>query len=184
VTRLQVGGSLARSLKTTNPIESMISIARTTARNVKRWRSGKMALGWTAAGMLEAERQFRRVNGFRDLPEPEGSPTTSRGGGHGRQARCMMGKKAARSSTTSGTSSRSVHSANCGHSMGEYAGRYLPHRQPPSEARCLQPRGPRRPGLCFGHPEFRPLAATSGLPDSRSPNLFRGAQPELERHAF
>ena len=67
VGRLGLTGSLARSLRTTNPIESMISIARTTARNVKRWRSGKMALRWTAAGMLEAERQFRRMNGFRDL---------------------------------------------------------------------------------------------------------------------
>ncbi len=67
VTRLHITGSLARSLRTTNPIESMISIARTTSRNVKRWRSGKMALRWTAAGMLEAERQFRRLNGSRDL---------------------------------------------------------------------------------------------------------------------
>ena len=67
VTRLGISGSLARSLKTTNPIESMISIARTTSRNVKRWRSGKMALRWTAAGMLEAEKQFRKMNGFRDL---------------------------------------------------------------------------------------------------------------------
>jgi transposase-like protein len=69
VARLHITGSLARSLKTTNPIESMISIARTTARNVKRWRSGMMALRWTAAGMLEAERQFRRMNGFRDLQQ-------------------------------------------------------------------------------------------------------------------
>ena len=69
VARLHITGSLARSLRTTNPIESMISIARTTSRNVKRWRSGKMALRWTAAGMLEAERQFRRVNGFRDLQQ-------------------------------------------------------------------------------------------------------------------
>ncbi len=67
VTKLHITGSLARSLRTTNPIESMISIARTTSRNVKRWRSGKMALRWTAAGMLEAEKQFRRVNGFREL---------------------------------------------------------------------------------------------------------------------
>jgi putative transposase len=45
----------------------MISIARDAHRNVKRWRDGRMALRWTAAGMLEAERQFRRVNGHRDL---------------------------------------------------------------------------------------------------------------------
>lgn len=32
-----------------------------------RWQSGETALGWTAAGMLEAERQFRKVIGYRDL---------------------------------------------------------------------------------------------------------------------
>jgi hypothetical protein len=42
-------------------------IARRTSRNVKHWQSGEMALRWTAAGMLEAERQFRRVTGYRDL---------------------------------------------------------------------------------------------------------------------
>ncbi len=40
---------------------------RRTARNVKRWSSGEMAVGWTAAGMLEAERQFRRIDGYRQL---------------------------------------------------------------------------------------------------------------------
>jgi hypothetical protein len=40
---------------------------RRSARNVKRWQSGDMCLRWTAAGMLEAERQFRRVIGYRDL---------------------------------------------------------------------------------------------------------------------
>jgi len=45
----------------------MISIARDAHRNVKRWRGGRMALRWIAARMLEAERQFCRVNGFRDL---------------------------------------------------------------------------------------------------------------------
>ncbi|MBA3365233.1 MAG: hypothetical protein H0U03_05535 [Actinobacteria bacterium] len=40
---------------------------RRTSRNVKRWSSGEMALRWTAAGMLEAERQFRRIIGYRDL---------------------------------------------------------------------------------------------------------------------
>ncbi len=37
------------------------------AGNVKRWRDGQMILRWTAAGVLEAEKQFRRVNGYRDL---------------------------------------------------------------------------------------------------------------------
>jgi putative transposase len=45
----------------------MIEIVRRTQRNVKRWSSGEMALRWTAAGMLEAEQQFRKVSGYRDL---------------------------------------------------------------------------------------------------------------------
>jgi hypothetical protein len=56
-----------RTLTSTNPCESMIECVRRTSRNVKRWSSGEMALRWTAAGMLEAERQFRRVIGYRDL---------------------------------------------------------------------------------------------------------------------
>src|ERR1700749_83114 len=36
-------------------------------RNVKRWRSGEMCLLWTAAGMLEAETRFRKVEGYRGL---------------------------------------------------------------------------------------------------------------------
>jgi len=69
LTRLGVTGPLKAVLASTNPVESMIEIVRATQRNVKRWRSGEMALRWTAAGMLEAERQFRRVVGYRDLPK-------------------------------------------------------------------------------------------------------------------
>jgi transposase-like protein len=71
LTRLGIGtdSALGRTLQTTNPIESMLSICRERARNVKRWRGGEMALRWTAAGMLDAERSFRRVKGFRDLPK-------------------------------------------------------------------------------------------------------------------
>jgi len=67
LTRLGVTGSLKRTLESTNPCESMLEIVRHTQRNVKRWSSGEMALRWTAAGMLEAERQFRRIIGYRDL---------------------------------------------------------------------------------------------------------------------
>ncbi len=67
LTRLGITGSLKRTLASTNPCESMIECVRRTSRNVKRWRSGEMALRWTAAGMLEAERQFRRIIGYRDL---------------------------------------------------------------------------------------------------------------------
>ena len=67
LTRLGVHGNLKRTLESTNPCESMIEIIRRTQRNVKRWSSGEMALRWTAAGMLEAERQFRKIIGYRDL---------------------------------------------------------------------------------------------------------------------
>lgn len=69
VTRLGITGSLARTLTTSNPIESMISIARTTNRNVTRWRDGQMVLRWTAAGMINAERSFRRVKGYKQMPQ-------------------------------------------------------------------------------------------------------------------
>jgi putative transposase len=69
VARLGITGSLAKSLTSSNPIESMISIARTTNRNVTRWRDGQMVLRWTAAGMLNAQRSFRRVKGYKQMPQ-------------------------------------------------------------------------------------------------------------------
>jgi transposase-like protein len=68
VLRLDVPPTLARTLRSTNAVESMISISRDHARNVKRWRDGQMALRWCAAGMVEASKQFRRVNGHLHLP--------------------------------------------------------------------------------------------------------------------
>jgi putative transposase len=67
VLRLQVSPTLARTLRSTNAIESMISICREHSTNVKRWRDGQMALRWCAAGMVEAGKQFRRVNGHLHL---------------------------------------------------------------------------------------------------------------------
>ena len=66
--RLGVPPTLARTLRSTNTIESMIEICRDHAANVKRWRDGQMALRWVAAGMSEAAKQFRRVNGYLHLP--------------------------------------------------------------------------------------------------------------------
>jgi putative transposase len=68
VNRLGVPPTLARTLRSTNAIESMIEIGRDHSANVKRWRDGQMALRWCAAGMGEAAKQFRRVNGFLHLP--------------------------------------------------------------------------------------------------------------------
>jgi putative transposase len=66
--RLGVPPALARTLRSTNTIESMIAICRDHAANVKRWRDGQMVLRWVAAGMGEARQQFRRVNGYLHLP--------------------------------------------------------------------------------------------------------------------
>ncbi|MDQ3161607.1 MAG: transposase, partial [Actinomycetota bacterium] len=89
--RLGVHQQLWKSLSSTNPIESMIAICRATSRNVKHWQNGDMCLRWTAAGMLEAEHQFRKIIGYKHLAAlanavenelaatraPSTSPTTS-----------------------------------------------------------------------------------------------------------
>jgi putative transposase len=67
VHRLGVGTLLRQTLASSNPIESCFSTVEKVARNVKRWRPGNHALRWTATGLLEAEKKFRRVKGFRDL---------------------------------------------------------------------------------------------------------------------
>jgi transposase-like protein len=67
VLRLNLPPTLARTFRSTNAIESMISICRTHASNVKRWCDGTMALRWCAAGMVEAGKQFRRINGHLHL---------------------------------------------------------------------------------------------------------------------
>jgi putative transposase len=68
VNQLGVGSKLVKTVESTNPVESMIEIVRDHAGRVKRWSSGEMALRWTAAGMLAAETQFRRVKGYQELP--------------------------------------------------------------------------------------------------------------------
>ncbi len=67
VTRLGITGKLKLTLQSTNPSESMIATVRAIHRNVKHWTSGEMCLRWTAAGMLEAETRFRKVQGYRGL---------------------------------------------------------------------------------------------------------------------
>jgi len=67
VLRLGVPPTLARTFRSTNAIESMIGVCRQRSANVKRWRDGDMAMRWCAAGMVEAGKQFRRVNGHLHL---------------------------------------------------------------------------------------------------------------------
>ncbi len=65
--RLGVGTLLRRSLSSTNFIESCLSTVRQVARNVKRWQGGDHLARWTAAGLLEAEKKFRKVKGYREI---------------------------------------------------------------------------------------------------------------------
>src|SRR5262249_10399719 len=68
VNRLALPVKLRRSLACTNSIENMMGTVRRVCRNVKRWRNAAMALRWTAAGMMEAVKGFRRLKAFKHLP--------------------------------------------------------------------------------------------------------------------
>lgn len=68
VMALHLSEGLERVLSSTNLIENLFSRVREIARRVKRWQGGTMILRWTAAGVLEAERYFRKVAGYRALP--------------------------------------------------------------------------------------------------------------------
>jgi transposase-like protein len=68
VTRLGLSVELRRSLACTNIIENMNGTIRQVCRNVKRWQDAKMALRWTAAGMMEAAKGFRRLKAHKQLP--------------------------------------------------------------------------------------------------------------------
>jgi putative transposase len=67
VRRLGVPDRLARSMSCTNIVESMISVVRDRSGRVKNWRNATMVRRWVGAGMLEAERSFRRVRGCKDM---------------------------------------------------------------------------------------------------------------------
>lgn len=69
VVRLELPELLRQTLATTNPIESALSVTRTVTGRVTRWRDGDMRLRWCTAGLMRAEEKFRRIKGFRHLPE-------------------------------------------------------------------------------------------------------------------
>ena len=68
VHKLRVPDQLRRSLASTNVIESAFSVVETVCRNVKRWRDGDQIQRWVGSGLLVAERQFRKVIGYRQIP--------------------------------------------------------------------------------------------------------------------
>lgn len=63
-----IRGALARTLVSTNPIENLMGTLGRVSRNVKRWHHGRMALRWAVTGLLEAQKTFRRLKGYRELP--------------------------------------------------------------------------------------------------------------------
>lgn len=67
--RLALPEPLRRSFQSTNLIESALSVASDVSDNVKRWRAGDMRLRWIAAGLLAAEKQFRRIRGHKLMPK-------------------------------------------------------------------------------------------------------------------
>jgi putative transposase len=67
--RLDLPENLARVLSSTNLIENLFNRLREIAQRVKRWQGGVMILRWTAAGVLEAEHNFRKVAGYRALQQ-------------------------------------------------------------------------------------------------------------------
>jgi len=67
VNRLGLTPMLMRCLATTNAIENPNGIVRVTTQRVKRYRDQEMALRWCAAGFLEAEKTFRKIQGVNDL---------------------------------------------------------------------------------------------------------------------
>ena len=68
VVRLGVPRALRRTLATTNPIESSLSVTRRVTARVTRWRDGDMRRRWCVAALLRAEGKFRRVKGHRAIP--------------------------------------------------------------------------------------------------------------------
>lgn len=69
VHRLGITGLLRKTLTTTNPIESCFSITRTITGRVKRWKVGDMVQRWAIAALLRAEKKFKRVKGYREIPK-------------------------------------------------------------------------------------------------------------------
>jgi len=69
VHKLGIGEALRKSLSSTNVIESCFSVTRWVQMRVKRYRNGEMVQRWAAVSLLEAEKRFRRINGYKEIPK-------------------------------------------------------------------------------------------------------------------
>lgn len=67
--KLGISGLLRKTLCSTNPIESCFSVTRSITGRVKRWSGGDMVQRWAAAALLRAEKKFKRVKGYREIPK-------------------------------------------------------------------------------------------------------------------
>lgn len=66
--RLQASPRLRRTFSTTNSIESCFSRSRDLLHNVKNWKNEDMAVRWAGAVLLKAEKKFRKIKGYREIP--------------------------------------------------------------------------------------------------------------------
>jgi putative transposase len=67
VHRLHVPMQLRKTLASTNVIESAFSIVERVCRNVKRWHAGDQRERWVGSGLLVAQKQFRRITGYKQI---------------------------------------------------------------------------------------------------------------------
>lgn len=67
--KLEITGLLRKTLSTTNPIESCFSVTKTITGRVKRWRGDNMVQRWAVASLLRAEKKFKRVKGYKEIPK-------------------------------------------------------------------------------------------------------------------
>jgi transposase-like protein len=68
VHRLHLPLQLRKTMASTNVIESAFSIVERVCRNVKRWHGGDQRERWVGSGLLVAEKQFRKVQGYKHIP--------------------------------------------------------------------------------------------------------------------
>ena len=67
INRLEVPTSLHRCLSSTNLIESPHAGVRMRTNRVGRWKDGDMVQRWVASAFLATEKNFRRIQGYKDL---------------------------------------------------------------------------------------------------------------------
>ena len=68
VHRLRLPLQLRKTMASTNVIESAFSIVEQVCKNVKRWHGGDQRERWVGSGLLVAEKQFRRITGYKQIP--------------------------------------------------------------------------------------------------------------------